>query len=70
MLETIQHTAVKPTANTPLTQFVKGFALTLALIAGVAAASRPVAAETPAEFISILGTDVLHEMRSSASSDQ
>jgi phospholipid transport system substrate-binding protein len=63
--------AVKPAAGTALAQFVKGFALALAVIAGVWVASKPAAAdETPAEFISTIGTDVLQEMRSSASLDQ
>jgi phospholipid transport system substrate-binding protein len=43
---------------------VKGFALALAVIAGISAAPRPVAAgQTPAEFISVIGADVLQEMR-------
>jgi phospholipid transport system substrate-binding protein len=46
-----------------LVRFLKGSALALAVIAGVSAATRPVAAETPAEFISVLGADVLQEMR-------
>ena len=63
MLEAVQHTAVKPPVSTALAQFVKGFAFAIAVIVGVAAAPRPVAAETPAEFISVLGADVLQEMR-------
>jgi len=80
MLETVQHTienressssgvtehesAAKPAVSTALAQCVKGFALALAVIAGVSVASRPVAAdETPAGFISIIGADVLQEMR-------
>ena len=62
-LEAVQHTAVKPPVSTALAQFVKGFAFAIAVIVGVAAAPRPVAAETPAEFISVLGADVLQEMR-------
>jgi phospholipid transport system substrate-binding protein len=62
--------AVKSATSSALARFVKGFALALALFAGVSAAPRPVAAETPAEFINILGTDVLAEMRSYASLDQ
>jgi phospholipid transport system substrate-binding protein len=37
---------------------------------GVSVGSRPVAAETPGEFISVLGADVLQEMRASTSLDQ
>jgi phospholipid transport system substrate-binding protein len=55
---------VKPAVNTALARFVTGFALALVVIAGISAASRPVAADqTPAEFISVLGADVLQEMR-------
>jgi hypothetical protein len=56
--------AVKPAVGTPLARFVNGFALALAVIAGVSAASGPVAAgQSPAEFINLIGTDVLQEMR-------
>jgi phospholipid transport system substrate-binding protein len=56
--------AVKPAVGTALARFVNGFALALAIIAGVSAASGPVAAgQSPAEFISVIGTDVLQEMR-------
>jgi phospholipid transport system substrate-binding protein len=86
MLEAVQHTiedqessssggtehesAVKPAVGAAVARFVKGFALALAVIAGVSAVPRPVAAETPAEFISVLGADVLQEMRASTSLDQ
>jgi phospholipid transport system substrate-binding protein len=79
MLEMVQHTienqessssgvtqhesAVKLAVSAALVQFLKGSALALAVIAGASAATRPVAAETPAEFISVLGADVLQEMR-------
>jgi phospholipid transport system substrate-binding protein len=57
MLESVQH--------------IRSCALAVAVIAGVAAAPRPVAAaQTPAQFISVLGTDALAEMRSFASLDQ
>lgn len=63
--------AVKPAVSTSPARFVKGLALAVAMIAGVSAAPGPVvAAETPAEFIAILGTDVLAEMRSYTSLDQ
>ncbi len=56
--------AVKPVVGTAVAWFVKGFALALAVIAGISAAPRPVAAgQTPAEFISVIGADVLQEMR-------
>jgi phospholipid transport system substrate-binding protein len=59
-----RESAVKPAVSTALAQFVRGFALALAVIAGVSAAPRPVAAgQTPAEFISVIGADVLQEMR-------
>jgi phospholipid transport system substrate-binding protein len=62
---------VKPAFSTAFAWLVKGCALAIAVIAGVAAAPRPVAAaETPAQFIGILGTDVLAEMRSFAPMDQ
>jgi phospholipid transport system substrate-binding protein len=80
MLEMVQHTienqessssgvtqhesAVKLAVSAALVRFLKGSALALAVIAGVSAVIRPVAAETPAEFISVLGADVLQEMRS------
>ena len=70
MLDAVQHTAVKPASSTALAQFVKGFAFAVAVILGVSAAPRPAAAETPAEFISIIGADVLQEMRSTAPIDQ
>jgi phospholipid transport system substrate-binding protein len=55
---------VKPAVGTALARFVNGFALALAVIAGVSAASGPVAAgQSPAEFINLIGTDVLQEMR-------
>ena len=60
---TEHESAVKPAVSTALARFGKGFALALAVIAGVSATSRPVAAETPAEFVSVLGADVLTEMR-------
>jgi hypothetical protein len=80
MLETVQRTienqessssgvtehesAVKPAVSTTLARFVKGFAVALAVIAGVSAAPRPVAAgQSPADFISVIGADVLQEMR-------
>ena len=63
MLEAVQHTAVKPAVSTALARSIKSFALALTVIAGVSAAARPVAAGLPAEFISVLGTDVLQEMR-------
>ena len=75
MLEVVQQiflfhereSAVKPAVSTALAQCVKGFTLALAVIAGVAAAPRPVAAgQTPAEFIGVLGADVLQEMRAGA----
>ena len=62
--------AVKPAVSTVHAWFVKGFVLALAVIAGVSVVSRAVAAETPAEFINIIGADVLAEMRSYASLDQ
>ena len=66
-----RESAEKPAVNTALAQFVKGLALALAVIAGVSAAPRPVAADqTPAEFISILGKDVLQEMGAATSLDQ
>jgi phospholipid transport system substrate-binding protein len=56
--------AVKAVVSTAFARFVKGFALALAVIAGISAAPRPVAAgQTPAEFISVIGADVLQEMR-------
>jgi hypothetical protein len=56
--------ASKPAVGTALARFVNGFALALAVIAGVSAAPGPVAAgQSPAEFISVIGTDVLQEMR-------
>jgi phospholipid transport system substrate-binding protein len=56
--------AVKPVVSAAFARFVKGFALALAVIAGISAAPRPVAAgQTPAEFISVIGADVLQEMR-------
>ena len=56
--------AVKHTIETTLARFVKGIALAFAVIAGVSAASGAVAAgQTPAEFISVIGADVLQEMR-------
>jgi phospholipid transport system substrate-binding protein len=56
--------AVKPVVSIAIARFVKGFALALAVIAGISAAPRPVAAgQTPAEFISVIGADVLQEMR-------
>ena len=59
MVEAVQHTI-----ETALVRFVKGIALAFAVIAGVSAASGAVAAgQTPAEFISVIGTDVLQEMR-------
>lgn len=59
-----QQSAVKPAVGNALAQCVKGVALALAVIAGVSAAPRPAAAgQTPAEFIAIIGTDVLQEMR-------
>jgi phospholipid transport system substrate-binding protein len=55
---------VKPAVSTALARFVNGFALALAVIAGVSAASGPVAAgQSPAEFIGVIGADVLQEMR-------
>ena len=63
MLEAVQRTAVKPAVSTALARSIKSFALALTLIAGVSVAARPVAAETPAEFIRVLGADVLQEMR-------
>jgi phospholipid transport system substrate-binding protein len=68
---TEHESAVKAAVSTALAKFMRGFALALAVIAGISAASGPVAAdETPAEFISVIGADVLQEMRSSASLDQ
>jgi hypothetical protein len=56
--------AVKPALSTALPQCVKSFAIALAVIAVVSAAPTPVAAgQSPAEFISVIGTDVLQEMR-------
>ena len=66
----LHESTARPAVSSALAQFVKGFALALAVIAGVSAASRPVAAETPAEFIGIIGADVLQEMRSTAPLDQ
>ena len=66
MLEAVQRTAVKPAVSTALARSIKSFALALTLIAGVSVAARPVAAETPAEFIRVLGADVLQEMRADA----
>ena len=60
---TEHESAVKPAVSTALARFGKGFALAIAVIAGVSATSSPVDAETPAEFISVLGGDVLTEMR-------
>jgi phospholipid transport system substrate-binding protein len=66
-----RESAEKPAVSTALAQFVKGLALALAVIAGVSAAPRPVAAgQTPAEFISVLGKDVLQEMGAATSLDQ
>ena len=63
--------AVKPGLSAAPAPFIKGFALALAVIAGVSAAPRPAAAgQTPAEFVSIVGTDVLAEMRSYAPLEQ
>jgi phospholipid transport system substrate-binding protein len=62
-----RESAVKPAVSTALAQCVKGFALALAVIAGVSAAPRPAAAgQTPAEFISVIGSDLLQEMRADA----
>ena len=59
MVEAVQHTI-----ETALARFVKGIALAFAVIAGVSAASGAVAAgQTPAEFIRVIGADVLQEMR-------
>jgi phospholipid transport system substrate-binding protein len=59
-----RESAVKPAVSTALARFVKGFALALAVIAGVSAAPRPVVAgQSPGEFISVIGADVLQEMR-------
>jgi phospholipid transport system substrate-binding protein len=56
--------AVQHTIETALVRFVKAIALAFAVIAGVSAASGAVAAgQTAAEFISVIGTDVLQEMR-------
>jgi len=56
--------AAKLAVGTAVARFVNGFALALAVIAGVSAASGPVAAgQSPAEFISVIGADVLQEMR-------
>ena len=60
---TEHESAVKPAASTALARFGKGFALAVVVTAGVSATARPIAAETPAEFISVLGADVLTEMR-------
>jgi phospholipid transport system substrate-binding protein len=67
---TEHESALKPAVSIGLARFVKSFVLALAVIAGVSAAPRPVAAETPAEFISIIGADVLQEMSSTAPLDQ
>jgi phospholipid transport system substrate-binding protein len=59
-----RESAVKSAVSTTLARFVKGFALAFAIIAGVSAASRPApAGQSPAEFISVIGADVLQEMR-------
>ena len=59
MVEPVQYTI-----ETALARFVKGIALAFAVIAGVSAASGAVAAgQTPAEFIRVIGADVLQEMR-------
>lgn len=60
----LHESAARPAVSSALAWFVKGAALALAMIAGASAASRAVAAgQTPAEFISVLGADVLQEMR-------
>jgi phospholipid transport system substrate-binding protein len=63
--------APKRAVGAALARLIKGVAVGLALAAGVSAGPRPVAAaDAPTEFISIVGTDVLQEMRSTASMDQ
>ena len=62
---------MKTATKTTFARFARGFIFASAVIAGTAAASLPAAAgETPAEFIRILGADVLEEMRSYAPLDQ
>lgn len=62
---------VKPAANTGFARLARGLTLALEVIAGAAAASLPAAAgETPTEFVRILGSEALAEMRSYAPLDQ
>ena len=66
-----RESAVKAVVSTALARFVKGFPLVLAVIAGLTVGPRSVAAgQTPAEFISVLGKDVLQEMGAATSLDQ
>jgi phospholipid transport system substrate-binding protein len=67
MLELVQRrieTSVEEASDGFFARFVRGFALALAVIAVVSVAPGPVVAgQTPAEFISVIGADVLQEMR-------
>ena len=66
-----RHRRPMQSATTGLACCARGFAVALALVAGLSVTPEPVAAaETPAEFISILGADALAEMRSYAPLDQ
>jgi phospholipid transport system substrate-binding protein len=57
--------AVKPAARTALARLAKSFALALVMIAGLAAAPRPAAADTaPVAFIRALGDQALTVIRS------
>jgi len=63
--------AAKRVVGTDFPYFVRALTLSLVIIAGAAVTSLAVAAgQTPAEFISTVGNDVVAEMRSSASLDQ
>jgi phospholipid transport system substrate-binding protein len=56
---------VKPAVSTALAQFVKGFSLALAVIAGVSVAPRPAAAdEVSIAFIRTLGNQAVSVIRS------
>jgi phospholipid transport system substrate-binding protein len=65
-----RHRGVVRSAAAGFAGCARGSAVALALVAGLAAAPEPAAAETPAEFINTLGADALAEMRSYASPDQ
>ena len=70
-VDVARHRSPMDSATTGVACCARGIAVALALVAGLWATTEPVAAaETPAEFISILGADALAEMRSYAPLDQ